>query len=117
MSANTTIETTCFHCNDSLPLKPLFAEEHSFCCNGCKQVYLLLSASNLGQYYQAGIPVGIKPSEQHFYFEQFDLPELQSKWISFQEGSTVKVELHLPHIHCASCIYLLEHLHKLHEGI
>ena len=117
MSAAATLETTCFHCSDELPSHPLFADNHSFCCNGCKQVYLLLSANNLGGYYQEGIPAGVRPSQKSYYFEQFDLPELQSKWITFQEGSTVKVELHLPQIHCASCIYLLEHLHKLNEGI
>ena len=117
MSTAATTETTCFHCSDKLPSHPLFADNHSFCCNGCKQVYLLLSANNLGNYYQEGIPAGVRPSEKQYYFEQFDLPELQSKWITFREGTTVKVELHLPQIHCASCIYLLEHLHKLHEGI
>lgn len=117
MSTATVDSSVCFHCSDPLPSKPLFADNHSFCCNGCKEVYLLLSDSNLGQYYQEGIPTGVKPTDKNYYFEQFDLPELQSKWITFQEGNTVKVELHLPQIHCASCIYLLEHLHKLNPGI
>lgn len=110
-------ETLCYHCSEKLPSQPLIADLHSFCCNGCKQVYLLLSASNLGQYYQEGVATGVKPSEKQYYFEQFDLPELQSKWVTFSEGSILKVELHLPQIHCASCIYLLEHLNQLHEGI
>ena len=116
-SAFTAAETTCYHCNDPLPLSPYLADDQRFCCNGCKQVYLLLSSHELGQYYQQGTEAGIKPSEDHYYFEQFDLPELQQKWITFQEGSTVKIDLHLPQIHCECCIYLLEHLSKLHEGI
>jgi len=117
MSSESRNEFNCFHCSETLPAQPFLANGNSFCCNGCKQVYLLLSGSDLGQYYQQGVPTGVKPSEKRYYFEQFDLPELQSKWVTFQEGSTVKVELHLPQIHCASCIYLLEHLHKLNDGI
>jgi len=119
-SATSTVsasETICYHCNDALPSSPYTADNHQFCCNACKQVYLLLSSHELGQYYQQGTQAGVKPSEDQYYFEQFDLPELQQKWVTFQEGSTVKIELHLPQIHCASCIYLLEHLNKLSEGI
>jgi Cu+-exporting ATPase len=110
--------TNCYHCHDALPANVLYADEHAFCCNGCKQVYLLLSANELGAYYEQDANAGIRPNNTaKETFSVLDDLELRKKYIDFQEGDSVRLTLHLPQIHCASCIFLLEHLHRLHEGI
>ncbi|WP_300662342.1 heavy metal translocating P-type ATPase metal-binding domain-containing protein [Fluviicola sp.] len=111
-------DTTCFHCHDQLKNSVLYLDSHAFCCNGCKQVYQLLSAHALGAYYEQDEQAGIRPNHiQEGAFAVLDDPELRKRFVDFQEQQTVRVTLHLPQIHCASCIYLLEHLHKLNDGI
>ncbi|WP_343631137.1 heavy metal translocating P-type ATPase metal-binding domain-containing protein [Fluviicola sp.] len=115
---NQTEETTCYHCHDVLPGTVLYSDQHAFCCNGCKQVYELLSAHALGGYYEQDYQAGIRPNQvPREVFSVLDDEELRKKHIDFQEGSIVKITLHLPQIHCASCIFLLEHLHRLNAGI
>ena len=108
---------SCFHCHDPFIETPIKYDNHAFCCQGCKNVYMLLSQHDLGAYYQQGEKIGVQPTKETIHFDQLDAPEVRKKLIQFQEGSVVRVQLHLPQIHCASCIYLLEHLHKLDAGI
>ncbi|MNJ85303.1 Copper-exporting P-type ATPase A [compost metagenome] len=111
-------DTKCFHCHDQLKDSVLYLDGHSFCCNGCKQVYQLLSVHALGSYYEQDEQAGIRPNHiQEGAYAVLDDPELRKRFVDFQEQQTVRVTLHLPQIHCASCIYLLEHLHKLNDGI
>jgi Cu+-exporting ATPase len=37
--------------------------------------------------------------------------------LEFQENSTAIISLSIPHIHCSSCIWILENLQRLQEGI
>lgn len=111
-------ENTCFHCHDTLPPDPIPFDNKSFCCNGCKSVYELLSAHELGAFYAQPDSGGQRPnttSQEQFAF--LDEPALRQQLIDFEEGDLVRLTLHLPQIHCASCIYLLEHLHKINPGI
>jgi Cu+-exporting ATPase len=108
----------CYHCHDDLPNQPIIFDQKQFCCNGCQQVYALLSQHHLGEYYEQDKQAGIRPNKiNSSSFEMLDEPSIRSKYIDFEEGNTVKITLHLPQIHCASCIFLLEHLHKIHSGI
>ena len=90
-----------------------------FCCNGCKQVYLLLNENNLCNYYNLGKNPGIK-ARGKFIGEKFaylDDEDIIHKLIQYSSGSQVNVVFQLPQIHCSSCIFLLENLHKINEGI
>lgn len=108
----------CYHCQDDLPRDPIHYDNKDFCCTSCQQVYALLSNHALGQYYEQDLNAGIRPNKVSIAnFAMLDDTEIRKKYIDFEEGSTVRITLHLPQIHCASCIYLLEHLHKLNPGI
>lgn len=90
-----------------------------FCCNGCKQVYLLLNENNLCNYYNLGKNPGIK-ARGKFIGEKFaylDDEAIIHKLVQYSSGSQVNVVFQLPQIHCSSCIFLLENLHKINEGI
>lgn len=118
MTPTKTRELTCFHCHEPATEEVIHFEGHDFCCNGCKQVYQLLSEHDLGAYYSDQSLNGIRPNKRSKKtFEILDDPAIRQSYIDFQEGNTVKITLHLPQIHCASCIYLLEHLSKLNPGI
>lgn len=109
----------CVHCGTDCGSSPIVWENKPFCCHGCKTVYQILKQSELEQYYEiqpmSGIRVEAPPPLKKFAF--LDMPEISDKLLDFKEGNRSKVRLFIPAIHCASCIWLLEHLHTLHHGI
>jgi len=118
----TEIETACAHCGDLCPEnRPQIREkEKAFCCEGCKTVYQILAENDLCTYYDLGEkPAGIKLKNRDFgeKFAALDNPEITQHLIEYADDTRLKVVLHLPAMHCASCIWLLENLHKLREGI
>src|SRR5690606_1984487 len=50
-------------------------------------------------------------------FNYLENADIVSKLLDFQEGSTQIVRLYIPHIHCSSCIWILENLNTLNSGI
>jgi Cu+-exporting ATPase len=97
----------------------MMAEEKSFCCQGCKQVYLLLSENNLCSYYDFDKNPGLK-AKGKFISERFaylDDERTANKLIQYSSGTQTNVTFQLPQMHCSSCIYLLENLHRIEPGI
>ena len=86
---------------------------------GCKQVYLLLDENNLCSYYQFDKNPGIKVKGK-FVSERFAYLEDESvidKLVQFKSDTQINVSFSLPQMHCASCIYLLENLHRIDAGV
>ncbi len=108
----------CYHCGDDVIGKGYILLEKKFCCNGCKMVYQLLSENNMEAFYTLDKKPGVKPSNSSSNKYTFlEVDSIQSKFIDFQDGDTVKVTLFLPQIHCSSCIYLLENASKIEPAI
>ena len=108
----------CYHCGDDVIGKGYILLEKKFCCNGCKMVYQLLSENNMEAFYTLDKKPGVKPSNASSNKYTFlEVDSIQSKFIDFQDGDTVKVTLFLPQIHCSSCIYLLENASKIEPAI
>lgn len=111
-------KTVCFHCGDKLPRRPVKHSQRAFCCSGCATVFELLSASGMEAYYHLEDRPGLKAGAANDgRFAYLDLPEIQERLLRFQDGNYARVTLRLPAIHCSSCIWLLENLHKLHAGV
>lgn len=93
-------------------------EDKCFCCNGCKTVFEIINNTNLDNYYELENNPGIKPSfSSSDKYKFLDLDEIANDLFDFREGDLRKVRLFLPEIHCSSCIWLLENLHKLNNGV
>lgn len=115
---STKIKEICFHCGDDCGTEPIKLDEKSFCCNGCKTVFEIINTTNLDNYYELEKTPGLKPTFTNSDKYKFlDLDEIANKFFDFKEGNLRKVRLFLPEIHCSSCIWLLENLHKLNNGI
>lgn len=111
-------EEKCYHCGDDIIGKPIMADNHEFCCNGCKSVYQLLNDNNLGNFYQLEQGAGIRPSESNQHkFAFLDVENIRTKIIEFEDDQFARVNLYLPSIHCSSCIYLLENSSKIEPAI
>jgi Cu+-exporting ATPase len=50
-------------------------------------------------------------------YSYLDLEEIKTKMLSFSDAGISKVTFFIPSIHCASCIWLLEHLSLLNPSI
>jgi P-type Cu+ transporter len=82
-------------------------------------VYLLLNENNLCTYYSFDKNPGIK-AKGKFTSERFaylDDETIKRKLVQFSSETQTNVLLQLPQMHCASCIFLLENLHRIDEGI
>ena len=109
----------CIHCGEDCGKHPVMWEEKPFCCYGCKTVYQILNEKKLDKYYEIQPMSGIKVEQQEFgdKYAYLDLDEIKEKLLSFSDGGISKVDLFIPTIHCASCIWLLENLHTLNPGV
>ncbi len=109
---------TCFHCSEACKEEHILFDDKSFCCEGCKTVYEILNSNGLCQYYEldenAGISLKGKAQAEYAYLDD---PEVVARLINFTDGAKTKVTFYLPQIHCASCIWLLENLYKLSDGV
>jgi P-type Cu+ transporter len=119
MSISTSKQLECYHCGDNCTNSAIKIGDNYFCCEGCKLVYTILQQNNLCNYYQLNTNPGIqlkkKLREDQFLF--LDDKSIQQKIIHFQNKDETHVQLYLPQIHCSSCLYLLENLHRLHSSI
>ena len=110
-------EHTCYHCGDPSGKHPLVHDDKPFCCRGCITVYQLLSESGLGNYYEIAKAPGATPNAQEGKYDFLDNSVIAEKLLAFDDGKTQVVSLYIPQIHCSSCIWVLENLHKLHDGV
>ncbi|MEM6764937.1 MAG: heavy metal translocating P-type ATPase metal-binding domain-containing protein [Bacteroidota bacterium] len=109
----------CYHCGEACPSMEVVLGDKCFCCEGCKTVYEILHAHDLCTYYELAEQPGVQltlPSSLEKY-SYLDHPEIQDQLADFVSEQEVRLRLHIPQIHCASCIWLLENLYKLRPGI
>ena len=108
----------CYHCGEPCDAS-IFSDQKYFCCEGCKFVFQLLQENGLCNYYELsekpGIKVKGKFSSQRFAYLENE--EVKRKLIRFDDGQQNHVSFYLPQMHCASCIWLLENLHTIDQGV
>lgn len=108
----------CFHCGIEINKnEEIFYDEKKFCCNGCKTVYEIFSQHDLTCYYDFQSAPGATPQDIQGKYDYLDNEEIVTKLLEFEENGTHIVSLYIPHIHCSSCIWILENLQKLQSGI
>lgn len=111
-------QVRCYHCGDPVGRGGVEHEGRSFCCSGCEAVYGILQSRDLCAYYAFDPSPGSTPSvvpEGRYAF--LDDPELSGRLLDFRSGSNASITLRIPAMHCSSCIWLLENLHRLDEGV
>nr|VFK62011.1 MAG: Cu2+-exporting ATPase [Candidatus Kentron sp. UNK]VFK70336.1 MAG: Cu2+-exporting ATPase [Candidatus Kentron sp. UNK] len=120
----TSAETTCFHC--ALPLPPpndiavatIEGEERKFCCVGCKGVCEAIHAAGLqGFYARASSDAPLAPPP--ILLEDtaiFDLDDVQREYVPHL-GEEREIDLMVDGIHCAACVWLIEHSLARTKGV
>ncbi|PKL80802.1 MAG: heavy metal translocating P-type ATPase [Ignavibacteriae bacterium HGW-Ignavibacteriae-4] len=109
----------CKHCSSECPDDTISLGENVFCCNGCKTVYEILQDNNLAGFYNMEDGSGaLRPdSIDTDEFAFLDNAEITEKLKTYSINGKSKVIFNLPQIHCSACIWLLENLPKLKDGI
>ncbi|NJM94697.1 MAG: heavy metal translocating P-type ATPase, partial [Cytophagales bacterium] len=111
--------TRCYHCGEPCAEGSLEKDQHSFCCVGCQTVYDLLYDKGLCEYYSLAQSPGIRlqsPTPQA-RFRYLDHCDIQTQLLDYRDGERARLRFFLPQIHCSSCIWLLEHLHRLNPAV
>ncbi|MDR9373695.1 MAG: HAD-IC family P-type ATPase [Schleiferiaceae bacterium] len=98
----------CAHCQQPIAEPVYGAEEKVYCCTGCQMVDEMMNASGK-RYAEEALPL-----RRYAYLDE---PRVRAKVLDFQEGGQARLTLHLPAIHCSSCIYLLENLSEVEPAL
>ncbi|NNL81515.1 MAG: HAD-IC family P-type ATPase [Flavobacteriaceae bacterium] len=109
--------TPCYHCGDPCDKNSINFDEKVFCCNGCKTVYEIFSENELTCYYDLQQSPGAIPTEIHGKYDFLEQEDIIDKLIEFGDETIQIATLYIPHIHCSSCIWILENLNKLNPEI
>jgi Cu+-exporting ATPase len=114
----------CYHCGTKTR-RIVRYDQKDFCCDGCKSVYQLLSKNELCQYYElnnspaANHALGFVTSadSQSNKFAFLDNEKIAERLYVFQSKTENHIVYYLPQVHCSSCVFLLENIHKLSLGV
>ena len=68
-------------------------------------------------YYELNNAPGKRPEASDSKYAFLDNEVIAKDLISFQEGRLTGMHTFMPNMHCSSCIWLLENLHKLEPGV
>ena len=111
----------CAHCG--LPVPPGLLEpaaEHQFCCNGCRTAYQVIHEAGLERYYRlrADTDAPEQPATTSGAgFADLDDPALLELYASSEPDGDRAIELYLEGVHCAACVWLVERLPAVVDGV
>ncbi len=108
----------CFHCGLGFSEEiGIPFDDKFFCCQGCKTVYEIFSLNDMTCYYDFEKSPGATPQELKGKYDFLENESIINKLLEFREDTTAIISLNIPHIHCSSCIWILENLQRLQKGI
>jgi P-type Cu+ transporter len=110
-------KTTCYHCGDDCTKVEYVVNDKSFCCQGCKSVYEVLSAGDLCNYYSYNEHPGATRARTDKRFDYLSEPTIINDLIDYKDKHISIVTFYIPHIHCSSCLWLLEKLNKINSAV
>ncbi|MBP6687402.1 MAG: heavy metal translocating P-type ATPase metal-binding domain-containing protein [Lacibacter sp.] len=119
MSTSVKPTVQCYHCGEDCITEEIQLANKSFCCQGCRTVYQVLNQSDLCDYYELnknpGTTQRITVRKDKFSF--LDDEKIQLQLASFRNEEQTHINFYLPQIHCSSCLWLLENLHRLNAAV
>jgi Cu+-exporting ATPase len=121
MSSSTATKKTtlCYHCGDYCQSNKITDHDKVFCCEGCKMVFQILEQSELCEYYDLnnnpGLTQKTNVQSDKFFFLQDE--KIKQQLISYEDADQIHITFYLPQMHCSSCLYLLENIHKINKSV
>ncbi|HSP89231.1 MAG TPA: heavy metal translocating P-type ATPase metal-binding domain-containing protein [Ignavibacteriaceae bacterium] len=109
---------SCYHCGENCPDNNNAIEDKVFCCIGCKTVFEILNENNLCKYYTFEQSPGNSFRDfQNKRYEYLDDEKIINQLLDYQNNNLGIITFYIPQMHCSSCIWLLENLFKINNGI
>lgn len=119
VNSRTEEQLVCYHCGASTRTG-LKYDSKDFCCQGCASVYRIVNENGLCDYYSfsqhPGKTMEADAAQEHRFAFLKDVSIL-NQLKSFEDDQHIHLTYYLPHVHCSSCLYLLEQLHRMVEGV
>lgn len=116
-SAAPRTKTRCTHCGDDCEDEVIQYHDKPFCCEGCRTIFELFTENGLQDYYNLNKAPGISPKKNSARFDYLENEEILDRLVDYRDEENLRITLEIPSIHCSSCIWLLEHLHMLNDGV
>lgn len=108
----------CYHCGENCADDSYTLDDKVFCCAGCRTVYELLNKNELSKYYTMMDTPGISLKDiSDKKYEYLDDSEVIRELNDYIGEKISVITFRIPQMHCSSCIWLLENLHKLDGGV
>ena len=112
---------TCDHCG--LPVPAGLVDEGAelqFCCSGCRVAYEVIRGHGLDGYYDIKKRIDAPDEAAHVSgknFAEFDDPAFHRLYCRTLPSGLETVELYLEGVHCAACVWLVEKLTVVVDGV
>jgi len=106
-------ELACTHCGQDMRKAVISDSEGVFCCSGCHAVHHLLKEHQVHKDNDEFNITGPRKPDYAYLEEEAVIENLTSH----RSTTWTVVLFSIPGIHCSSCIYLLENIMRLHNGI
>ncbi len=109
----------CYHCGEDCVSEKVQFDDKMFCCTGCQTAYQILDQSGLCSYYdfEETPGVSLQNTKHRSRFDYLEDEEVIDRISDFRNNEQLSISLYIPNIHCTSCVWLLENLQKLDEGV
>jgi len=109
---------SCFHCGERCDSESFSIDNKFFCCYGCKTVYEILAENELCEYYDFASAPGLRFEADKENANNFlDGEKIKEQLLLYEINGVAQVQFSIPAIHCISCIWLLENLNRMENGI
>lgn len=114
-------DSSCYHCGLPAPEGQRYEVEidgiaRAMCCPACQAVAEIITAGGFGQYYQYRTENSERPEAEQ-EFAAFDTPAFQESFVSEEKDGSASVLLLVGGIHCAACVWLIEHYLRRLPGV
>lgn len=110
-------ETACAHCG--LPALAAFSDgvsANGFCCAGCRTAYAIIHENGLEDYYRLRDEARPVQGKARAYSE-LDHPAYHQLHVRQSADGLMETRFHLEGVHCAACVWLVEKLPLMLEGV
>jgi P-type Cu2+ transporter len=110
--------TACSHCGWPVPAGLIeTGVDPQFCCAGCRTAWSILHEHGLERYYD--LPdlreQPVRASGRRY--EDYDHPAFHKLYVTATSAGTSRIELYLEGVHCGSCVWLVERVPLVVDGV
>jgi Cu2+-exporting ATPase len=113
-------DVRCTHCDLPVPAGLIDPDaDEQFCCNGCRMVYEAIHGCGLQRFYELKDEADPKQraTTTGKGYEPFDDPAFAKLYVKQPQPGIKSIELYLEGVHCAACVWLVERLPYVLDGV